>query len=71
MHEIEAFPVQKVVDTTGAGDQYAAGFLYGLAKGRAMDHCGRLGSLAAAEVIAHYGPRPQAALKDLAAAAGL
>jgi sugar/nucleoside kinase (ribokinase family) len=71
MHEIEAFPVQKVVDTTGAGDQYAAGFLYGLAQGRSMDHCGRLGSLAAAEVIAHYGPRPQASLKDLATAAGL
>jgi len=71
VHEIEAFPVQKVLDTTGAGDQYAAGFLYGLAKGHAMDHCGRLGSLAAAEVIAHYGPRPQVSLRDLAASAGL
>ena len=71
IHEIEAFPVQKVLDTTGAGDQYAAGFLYGLAKGHAMDHCGRLGSLVAAEVIAHYGPRPQVSLRDLAASAGL
>ncbi len=71
VHEIEAFPVQKVLDTTGAGDQYAAGFLYGLAKGHAMDHCGRLGSLAASEVIAHYGPRPQVSLRDLAASAGL
>jgi sugar/nucleoside kinase (ribokinase family) len=71
VHEIEAFPVQKVLDTTGAGDQYAAGFLHGLAKGYAMDHCGRLGSLAAAEVIAHYGPRPQVSLRDLAAASGL
>jgi sugar/nucleoside kinase (ribokinase family) len=71
VHEIEAFAVQKVVDTTGAGDQYAAGFLYGLSQGRSMDHCGRLGSLAAAEVIAHLGPRPQVSLKDLAAAGGL
>ena len=71
VHEIEAFSVEKVVDTTGAGDQYAAGFLYGLSQGRSMDHCGRLGSLAAAEVIAHLGPRPQVSLKDLAAARGL
>jgi len=71
VHEIEAFPVEKVVDTTGAGDQYAAGFLYGLSQGRSMDHCGRLGSLAAAEVIAHLGPRPQVSLKDLATARGL
>ena len=68
---VPAVPVQKVVDTTGAGDQYAAGFLFGLAKGRPLDVCGRLGSLAAAEVISHYGPRPQTSLRDLAAAAGL
>jgi sugar/nucleoside kinase (ribokinase family) len=60
-----------VVDTTGAGDQYAAGFLFGLARGRPLDVCGRLGSLAAAEVIAHYGPRPQVSLAELAAAQGL
>lgn len=48
----------KVVDTTGAGDQYAAGFLYGYTQGMALDMCGRLGSLAAAEVISHMGPRP-------------
>lgn len=71
IHEIEAAPVQKVVDTTGAGDQYAAGFLFGLAQGRSLDYCGRLGSLAAAEVISHYGPRPQVSLRDLAASAGL
>jgi sugar/nucleoside kinase (ribokinase family) len=71
LHHVDAAPVQKVVDTTGAGDQYAAGFLFGLARGRSLDHCGRLGSLAAAEVIAHYGPRPQVPLKDLAAQAGL
>ena len=71
VHAVSAFPVEKVVDTTGAGDQYAAGFCFGLARGRSLDVCGRLGSLAAAEVIAHYGPRPQVSLKDLAAKAGL
>jgi sugar/nucleoside kinase (ribokinase family) len=70
-HAVEAFPVEKVVDTTGAGDQYAAGFLHALAQGRPLPYCGRLGSLAAAEVISHYGPRPQVSLKDLAASKGL
>jgi len=70
-HRIPAAPVEKVVDTTGAGDQYAAGFLFGLSAGRPLDVCGRLGSLAAAEVISHYGPRPLVSLKDLAAAQGL
>jgi sugar/nucleoside kinase (ribokinase family) len=70
-HIIPAYPVEKVVDTTGAGDQYAAGFLLGLARGRSMDVCGRLGSLAAAEVISHYGPRPQVSLEALAKAEGL
>ena len=68
--QVSAEPVEKVVDTTGAGDQYAAGFMFGLARGRPLQQCGRLGSLAAAEVISHYGPRPQVALKDLAAARG-
>jgi sugar/nucleoside kinase (ribokinase family) len=63
--------VEKVVDTTGAGDQYAAGFLFGLARGRPLDVCARLGHLAAAEVISHYGPRPQVSLQDLAIKAGL
>ena len=71
IHHIGAFPAEKVVDTTGAGDQYAAGFLFALAQGRSLDHCGRLGSLAATEVIAHYGPRPQVSLRDLATAHGL
>jgi sugar/nucleoside kinase (ribokinase family) len=71
VHEIPAAAVEKVVDTTGAGDQYAAGFCFGLAAGRPLEVCGRLGSLAAAEVIAHYGPRPQVRLKDLAVQAGL
>ena len=66
-HEIAAFPIDKVIDTTGAGDQYAAGFCYGLAQGRALPICGQLGSMAAAEVIAHYGPRPQTPLSALAA----
>jgi sugar/nucleoside kinase (ribokinase family) len=68
---IAADPVEKVVDTTGAGDQYAAGFLFGLASGRPMEACGALASLAAAEVISHYGPRPQTSLAALAAARGL
>ncbi len=70
-HEIPAEAVEKIVDTTGAGDQYAAGFLYGLAKGKPLADCGRLGSMAAAEVISHYGPRPLVSLAELAAAKGL
>jgi sugar/nucleoside kinase (ribokinase family) len=68
---IAAEPVGRVIDTTGAGDQYAAGFLFGLARGKPLTACGRLGSIAAAEVISHYGPRPQTSLLDLAARAGL
>ena len=71
LHEISAYPVEKVVDTTGAGDQYAAGFLYGLTQGRPLPVCGQLGSLAAAEVIDHYGPRPQVSLRELAQKNGL
>jgi sugar/nucleoside kinase (ribokinase family) len=71
VHVIDAHPVAKVIDTTGAGDQYAAAFLYGLTHGKALGDCGRLGSLAAAEVISHYGARPEASLKTLAKAAGL
>jgi sugar/nucleoside kinase (ribokinase family) len=67
---VAAEPVEKVVDTTGAGDQYAAGFMFGLSRGRPLQACGALASLAAAEVISHYGPRPQVPLKDLAAAKG-
>ena len=68
---VEAFPVDRLVDTTGAGDQYAAGFMLGLARGRPLADCARLGGLAAAEVISHYGPRPQVSLAELAAAHGL
>ncbi len=56
---IAAEPVEKVVDTTGAGDAYAAGFLFGYTEGMNMARCGQLGSIAAAEVISHIGPRPQ------------
>ncbi len=59
-----------VVDTTGAGDAYAAGFLAGLTAGKSLPVCGRLGSIAAAEVISHYGARPEADLKLLTAGAG-
>jgi sugar/nucleoside kinase (ribokinase family) len=71
VHEISAAPVSQVVDTTGAGDQFAAGFLYGLTHGKGLADCGKLGALAAAEVISHYGARPEKPLKDLAATAGL
>lgn len=64
-------PVAKVIDTTGAGDLYAGGFLYGLARGLTHETCGRLASLAAAEIISHIGARPEANLAQLAKEAGL
>ena len=69
--DVAAFAVDKVLDTTGAGDQYAAGVLVGLARGLELADAGKLGSLAASEVIAHWGPRPMVSLKDLAAQHGL
>jgi sugar/nucleoside kinase (ribokinase family) len=67
VHVIDAHPVPKVVDTTGAGDLYAAGFLWGLSEGHDLGTCGRLASLAAAEVISHLGARPETPLAELAA----
>jgi len=65
IHVIDAQPGVKVVDSTGAGDMYAAGFLYGLTNGKSLHDCGRLGGLAAAEVISHVGARPETSYKDL------
>jgi sugar/nucleoside kinase (ribokinase family) len=64
-HVIEPEPVTQPVDTTGAGDLYAAGFLYGLTHGRDPAACGRIGSLCAAEAISHFGARPETALAEL------
>ena len=64
-HVIYAEPVAEVVDTTGAGDLYAAGFLYGITNGHRLVECGRIASIVAAEVISHVGPRPQKDLKEL------
>jgi sugar/nucleoside kinase (ribokinase family) len=71
LESVPAFPVDNVVDTTGAGDLFAAGFMAGLAAGRDNRTCARLGGLAAAEVIGHLGARPQADLAGLARQAGL
>lgn len=68
---VPAFPVDKIVDTTGAGDLFAAGFLFGLVRGAGHEAAGRLGALAAAEVIQHIGARPQVSLKELARENGL
>ena len=68
---VPAEAMSKVVDTTGAGDLYAAGFLYGYTQGKDLTICGRLGSLAASEIISHVGARPEANLAALARAKGL
>ncbi len=68
---VPAAPVAKVVDTTGAGDLFASGFLYGFTHGKDFAHCAKLGALCAAEIISHFGARPEVKLKDLAAKAGL
>ncbi len=68
---VQAFPVERVVDTTGAGDLFAAGFLFGLARGADHDNAARLGALAAAEVIQHLGARPETSLKAVAQENGL
>jgi sugar/nucleoside kinase (ribokinase family) len=63
--EIAAAPVSRVVDTTGAGDLYASGVLFGLTRGQSLREAGRRGALAAAEVISHYGARPETTLSAL------
>ena len=62
---IDAQKVDKVVDTTGAGDQFAAGFLFGYSKNKSMEECGNYASVAAAEIISHYGGRPLVKLSSL------
>ena len=69
--EIQPAPIKALVDTTGAGDLYAAGFLYGHAKGLDLKVSGQLASLAAAEIISHIGARPETSLQTLAMHAGL
>ena len=68
---VPAFPVEQLVDTTGAGDLFAAGFLAGLTRNKPFEDCGRLGAIAAAEVIQHIGARPLADLRQLAAQNGI
>ena len=70
-HDVDAIEIDEVVDTTGAGDLYAAGFLHGYANSKPLDVCGKLGSLAAGLVIQQIGPRPLMSLKDAARDAGL
>lgn len=70
-HVVAAESTEKIVDTTGAGDQFAAGFLFGLTQGRDLATSGRLGGIAAAEIISHYGARPEVSLADLARSKGL
>ena len=67
VHVIDAAPVERVIDTTGAGDLFAAGFLAGLSQGRNLHDCGRMGGIAAAEVISHLGARPATDLAALIA----
>ena len=65
VHVVEPAPVERLIDTTGAGDLYAAGFLFGYTAGHELAICGTYGSKAAAEVISHYGARPNTQLSDL------
>lgn len=70
-HYVAPARVEHVVDTTGAGDLYASGVLFGLTRGLSLPTCGAIGSLCAAEIISHVGARPEAALDKLVASAGL
>jgi len=64
-HEVSAEPVERIIDTTGAGDLFAAGFLYGYTRERSAADCARMGALCAAEIISHFGARPEADLRVL------
>jgi sugar/nucleoside kinase (ribokinase family) len=64
-YAVPAAPVARIVDTTGAGDLYAAGFLFGHTHGKPLAECARLGGIAAAEIISHVGARPEQALRGL------
>ena len=68
---VQASPIDRLVDTTGAGDLFAAGFLAGLVRGCDLRDAGRLGGIAAAEIIQHYGARPNVNLASLAAQSGI
>ena len=68
---VSAVAPERLVDTTGAGDAYAGGFLYGFTRSIPLPDCAHLGSLAASEVISHMGPRPERSLREMAEAAGL
>jgi sugar/nucleoside kinase (ribokinase family) len=68
---VAAQPVKQLVDTTGAGDLFAAGFLLGLAQGRSLQESAKMGAVSAAEIISHFGARPECSLKSLAEAAGI
>ncbi|MEM7301549.1 MAG: adenosine kinase [Pseudomonadota bacterium] len=70
-HAVDAHPINELVDTNGAGDMYAAGFLYGLTNDRTLADCARIGGLAAATVIQQIGPRPQENLAQVLAASGI
>lgn len=67
VHIIDPMPLENVIDTTGAGDQYAAGFLYGYTQGMDLRTCGRIATIAATEIISHVGARPETDLKELVA----
>ena len=67
-HAIEPVRLGPLVDTTGAGDLYAAGFLHAYTQGQSLEACGRLGSLCAGQVVTQLGPRPQGSLQELVAA---